>query len=549
MKYFNYTFLLVLISIPPLLTLFHPGLPITHDGQDHVARIANFYASLSEGNIIPRWAGNLNWGYGHPILMFLYPLPSYFASIFHSLGFSLTDSVKAVFGISYVLSALFMLLWLRNFLGKFPALIGAIIYIYAPYRFVDLYVRGAIGEHVAFIFMPAICYFLLMLNKEKKLRFFYLSGLALSSGGLILSHNAISLMFFPFAGFYTIFLFWVYKSKFRLIYSIIGILYGFLVSAFFWIPAFMEGKYTLRDIVTENEALTRFVNLNDLIYGAWSFGGTGVFSVQLGIVQWAFIILLPLAFYFLLKRRREERNNIILLVFVSLFFLSSILIMLHLSKPVWEIITTLQKFQFPWRFLSVSVFFVSILAAIAVFSIKDLKTQRSLFILVLAASVFLTKDYWKAQGFNYKPESFFTEIYESTTDTGESAPIWSIRFMERKPRDTIEVIGGSAEIEKISRNSTSRSYNISSEENSTIRENTLYFPGWKVYVDGKESSVEFQDPNNRGLMTFVLPQGSHKVDVKFENTRLRALADTISFISLLGLGMLGIAINKRWLKS
>ncbi|EKD86934.1 MAG: hypothetical protein ACD_37C00097G0005 [uncultured bacterium] len=549
MKYLNYTFLLLLASALPLLTLLHPGLPITHDGQDHVARIANFYASLSEGNIIPRWAGNLNWGYGHPILMFLYPLPSYFASIFHLFGLSLVDSVKAVFGVSYILSALFMFFWLRNFLGKFPALIGAIIYIYAPYRFVDLYVRGAIGEHVAFIFMPAVCYFLLMLNKEKKLRFLYLSGLVLSSGGLILSHNAISLMFFPFAAFYTIFLFWVYKSKFRLIYSIIGILYGFLISAFFWVPAFMEGKYTLRDIVTENEALTRFVNLNELIYGAWSFGGTGVFSVQLGIIQWAFILLLPLAFYFLQKRRREERNNIILLAFVLLFFLSSIFIMLHLSKPVWEIITTLQKFQFPWRFLSVSVFFVSILAAFVVYSIPNQKIQRLTFFLVLVVSVFLTKDYWKAQGFNYKPESFFTNIYESTTDTGESAPIWSIRFMEKKPKDTIEVIGGNAEIEKISRNSTSRSYNINSGENSTIRENTLYFPGWKVFIDGEESSVEFQDPNNRGLMTFVLPQGSHRVDVKFEDTKLRALVDIASFLSVLGLGILGVVINKKWLKN
>ena len=70
---------LVLIAALPLLPFLHPGLPITHDGADHVARIANFYQNLGEGNLIPRWAGNLNWGYGHPILMFLYPLPSHLA--------------------------------------------------------------------------------------------------------------------------------------------------------------------------------------------------------------------------------------------------------------------------------------------------------------------------------------------------------------------------------------------------------------------------------------------------------------------------------------
>ena len=78
----KYLLLLILISLVPLLSLFKSGLPLTHDGQDHVARIANFYRSLIEGNLVPRWAGNLNWGYGHPILMFLYPLPSYLASFF-----------------------------------------------------------------------------------------------------------------------------------------------------------------------------------------------------------------------------------------------------------------------------------------------------------------------------------------------------------------------------------------------------------------------------------------------------------------------------------
>ncbi len=75
----NRAFLLVfLLSLIPLTSLLPNGLPVTHDGQDHIARIANFYSSLSEGNIVPRWAENLNWGFGHPVMMFLYPLSSWF---------------------------------------------------------------------------------------------------------------------------------------------------------------------------------------------------------------------------------------------------------------------------------------------------------------------------------------------------------------------------------------------------------------------------------------------------------------------------------------
>lgn len=46
----------LLLSTFPVLNLFYLGMPFVHDGQDHIARIANFYQSLSEGNIIPRLA-------------------------------------------------------------------------------------------------------------------------------------------------------------------------------------------------------------------------------------------------------------------------------------------------------------------------------------------------------------------------------------------------------------------------------------------------------------------------------------------------------------
>src|SRR3989344_7583964 len=137
--------IVVLLSIVPLSDLLHVGLPITHDGTDHVARIANFYNGLSEGIFFPRWAQNLNWGYGHPILMFLYPLSSYFASLFHFLGFSFVDSLKIVFGLGFIASGVTMYFWARNQFNEYAAIAAAALYLYSPYRFVDLYVRGAIG--------------------------------------------------------------------------------------------------------------------------------------------------------------------------------------------------------------------------------------------------------------------------------------------------------------------------------------------------------------------------------------------------------------------
>ena len=150
----------VLLSLFPLFNLLHPGLPLTHDGADHVARIANFYKALTEGIAIPRWAENLNWGFGHPILMFLYPLSSYLSSFFHAIGFSYIDSLKIVFAVGFIASGITMYLWIREEFGEYPAIAAALLYMYSPYRFVDLYVRGAIGEHMAFIFPPLVLFFL-----------------------------------------------------------------------------------------------------------------------------------------------------------------------------------------------------------------------------------------------------------------------------------------------------------------------------------------------------------------------------------------------------
>lgn len=537
--------LIFFISLIPLLNLLTPGLPITHDGTDHVARIANFYKNLSEGVLIPRWAGDLNWGFGHPILMFLYPLPSYLTSFFHFLGLNLIDSFKLFFASSFILSGLFMYLWLKEFLGKNAAALGAVLYLFAPYRFIDLYVRGAIGEHTAFVFLPLILYGLCKLNSAKQ-KNIYVIFVALSFAGLILSHNAISLIFIPFIIFYIFFLFLQKKSKTKLIFSFISISLGFLLSFFFWFPAFMEGKYTLRDIVTSGEYSSRFVDPQSLLYGPWNFGISGQFSVQIGIIH---IILALLASIFLIKQIFKKGKYDILMLGSLAILAISIFLMTSQSNFIWEKITTLQKLQFPWRFLSIVVFLTSLIGALIISKIKI--SNKNLFVsAIIILLIFLTKDYWQAKEYKTIPDSFFKTTYSGTTDTGESAPIWSVRFMEKPPAAEAEIIEGKGEIKKISRKTREHGYEIVLDERSRIRENTLYFPGWKVYDNGREiKDIEFQDPKNRGLITFYLEPGKHNLELKFEETRLRMFANLVSAFSILSTLLMFVIFKVRYAKS
>jgi len=572
---------IIIVGFIPLLDLFYPGLPLTHDGQDHVARVASFYQNLLDGNIIPRWAGNLNWGYGHPILIFLYPLPSYTASLFHFLGFSLIDSTKIVFGFAFLLSGLTMYLWTKNLFGSHAGIVAGILYMFAPYRFVDLYVRGALGEHVAFIFPPLIFYFMYRiyqsfrhsgesrLNRDDSristsvrdsgqarmtINNWYLIGGSLSLAGLLLSHNAISLMFFPLIFLYVIYLSFTSEESRSLPRHLRGgvapaahlggvismVLLGFGLAAFFWLPAFFEGKYTLRDIVTAGEYSSRFVRLEQFFYGPWSFGGTGQFSVQLGIVYWM-IVVGSVVLLFFKKTAKEHKKFIVgllLIVFVALF------LMISQSSNLWQNISLLQKFQFPWRLLSVVVFSSSVLGALVVSAVP--KNHKKYVVgIVIFMILFFSKDYIHAKGYLYKEDSFFSGIYNGTTDTGESSPIWSVRFMEKKPKAHIQVISGEAVIKELSRKSTVHVYGIDATEKSRILENTLYFPGWEVYMDGMiVKDVEFQDPANRGLMTFFVEEGKHNVEIKFGETKLRLFADMISATSLVVIIFLS-GIRKR----
>jgi len=567
---------LVLIAITPLLAFFHQGLPQGHDAQDHVVRIANFYKALSEGVLVPRWAGNLNWGYGHPVLMFLYPFSSYCASFFHFLGFSFVDATKAVFVFAYIASILSMYLWVSAAWGKRAGVIGALLYGFAPYRFVDMYVRMAIGEHMAFVFPPLICYFLYKLainthrsltknqqstrNQELRTRnYFYSLGLSLSFALLILSHNALALMFLPIIGFYSIYLFFIEakKSLYFMLYTLYSLFLGFGLSAFFWVPAFFEGKFTLRNIVTAGEAVERFVPWTWFFYSPWNYGGGDIITKSLGFFQWIGVI----ASLIVVWKTKEKKVKILLSAFLFLLIIS-LFMMTSWSKPVWAAIIMLQNFQFPWRFLSLTTFIAAAIGGISISYVintanklatpacrqawRNSHLSNILFIVFCLLSIFATVHMWRPKDYQREDESFYTRIYPGTTDTGESSPIWTTRFMEQSPKAVVEVISGEAMVKQVSRTTTVHEYQVSAKTRAELLENTIYFPGWEVLVDGKKTDIEFQSGIHRGIMTFWVEKGERRVTVVFRDTKLRKISNVITVISGIVLILACLIVGFIW---
>jgi len=527
----HFLWLIILLSLIPLISMLKPGMYWAHDSQSHIVRIASFYQSLSEGNIIPRWSHSLNAGYGHPIFMFLYPLPSYLGSLLHFLGANFATSVKLVLSLGFLGSGAFMFLWLKTHFSHWPSLVGAAIFQLAPYRFVNLYVRNALGEATAFMFLPLT---LLAFNQLiKKPTYLKLSLAGLSLAGLILAHNAVSLMFLPFLLAYIVILV-IQKSKLSsrfYLYTLSALVLGFTLTAFFWVPALFEGKYTLREIVMQGDAFAdHFPSFRQLIVPSWGYDNSYIgvddkLSFQIGVLQW---LLAAAGTYLLLKSKKIPSKQKLLGILALFTFLAYVLLMLQNSLPVWQLITILKKFQFPWRLLIMPVMASSILAALTISQIKN----KKIIAFILLGLLIQNFSYWKPRGDYLPPEEEVIAEYLGTTDTGESSPLWAVRFQEKPAKATLEVVHGAPiDYQIITRQSQLHEHTITATVPTQIAENTLYFPGWKVYVNERQVNPIFTDANWRGVITYPVPAGKSFVKVIFEDTKLRTVANTISLLA------------------
>ena len=138
--------LIIAISLLPIVSIFvSPDLPHTHDGPVHLARMAAYYKALADGQILPRWASDLNYGYGMPLFNFIYHLPYLLSSLFIFLKFNLVATFKIVLSISFLISGVSMFAFVKAFWKDTrKALLVALFYQFVPFRLVELWVRGGI---------------------------------------------------------------------------------------------------------------------------------------------------------------------------------------------------------------------------------------------------------------------------------------------------------------------------------------------------------------------------------------------------------------------
>src|SRR3989344_7411455 len=304
LKYWGISVVLF-VALISIISLFSPGLPPTHDGEYHVVRFSQFYKVLESGILYPRWAPDFNNGFGIPLFNYVYPLPNYVAALFHFLGFSFIDSFKLNMIFASFIGAIFFYLWARLYWKDLGAVVSSILYTFSPYHFLDIYVRGSVGEVWALALFPGLLWSFYSLYQTKEKKFFLLSITFLFL--LVLSHNILALVFFTFFLAYAVFLFWNTEDKKTFLKHLtLIIIFGLSLSSPFWLPALYEAKYVLG--LQISSPLHHFPKIYQLIYSSWGYGFSGEdkagqMSFQIGIAN--IIAVMGATLIFFISRKKE----------------------------------------------------------------------------------------------------------------------------------------------------------------------------------------------------------------------------------------------------
>ena len=546
--------LIALFSLPGIWDLVRPGYIASHDGIGHVIRLSEFDLALRDGHIPPRMSKNLMYGYGYYFFNFNYPLLYWSGELLHLLGLDFADALKGITILGLVLSGLAMFLWQRTHWGNWGALLAAIFYMYAPYRLLNIYVRGAIAEHLAFIMLPLLfMYSEKIAEDERKKRGFFVILGGISYALLLLSHNIMAFIFSLVLGLFMLFHLYLYRS-WRVLLGFLGVgIIGLALSAFFWVPSILEKQFVRLDQTIGKDFPQHFVYPLQLILPSWGYGGSGPgpndsMSFQIGILHLIFLFLSVIVVRQLWKDRRQKASHVL---FYLLVFAASVFFMLGISKMVWEMIPLLRFTQFPWRFLSWTVFAASVLAGGVVYWLenyfwqaKPARAYRSVLVVAIAL-IISSLFYFRASQHLVVTVPKDQPIAGSHTWADEQLPVWFDPKPTSFPSSRVEVISGEAKLEILSWKTPRHQYTVDASTPVTLVENTAYYPGWKLLVNDQEYNFNFQGKFFPGRIVYSLPAGNHQITSIFTETPLRKSMNLFSLVSLvLVLILLPLSVRK-----
>jgi hypothetical protein len=531
--------LLILLSIPTWISLARPGYYPMHDDMQAM-RLLELQKCFSDGQVPCRWVPDMGYGYGYPQFNYYGPTPYLIMYFFRLLGFSILDSVKVfVIFISFLGLTLMYLLG-KSLWGRWGGFFSSLVFLYAPYRAVEIYVRGAMGELTALSVAPGLFWGIKRIVEKKRFGILFFAFLY---SILLTSHNISTMLFTPFLLVWSLLLIVTkkenIKNKLILFVKIFsGFFWAFLISAYFLLPAFLEKKYAHVETLLLGyfDYRRHFVSIKQLLINSfWGYGSSELgkydgLSLCVGLIIW----ILPILILISLILFKKKKGFINLLFFLGVGWTA--LFMCHAkSSFIWAHIDVLKYVQFPWRFLGLATISFSIGAgAVNLLFIK--RKEKLLFGLSLALVLGLFYGYF------FRPlkwlnitdnDKFSGENWDQqmTISIYDYLPIYATHPPSEKAPGEPQIIAGEANILNYNKGSDwSKAQIKANSDEVLVRESIFYFPGWSVFVNGERQMIDYN--NELGLITYEVHKGVNNVDIKLMNTPIRNIGNMFSLLAL-----------------
>ena len=306
---------------------------------------------------------------------------------------------------------------------------------------------------------------------------------------------------------------------------------------------------------------THFLSLRDMLAfsSRLDWGATEpYFRFNLGVAQWVFGLLGIV----MLGLRKTAVSTRLLFFAIALFVL--LFLMLPASTFVWEGLSFMPFFQFPWRLLGATAAMLAVLGGVGVSSLVAL-LQNSNYQQVVrwlpAGAVGMTLILalplsqpapWKPFGDVHTLRMSLIEQsgrWLGTTSTADYLPV-TVDVTPKRKREVVQGILDGVPLDRVNRIAKPENaeivgeevtplhfrYQISTPKQFRLRLYLFDFPGWVAMVDGEPVETELARPD--GFIIVKVPEGEHVVDVQFKNTVARNTAVSITLISLILTGLI-----------
>jgi hypothetical protein len=593
--------LLFVLSAFALAPLASPGYFFdAHDADHSVFFLVQFDQAIRDGALWPRWGPDHALGYGYPVWVLYAPLAYYVAEGFHLLGLGFTAAVKAGWALGFLFGGWGMFLVLRRWFGRgqagrAAALVGGLLYVYAPYHLLNIYVRAAFAEFSAMAWFPWVLLAFDRLVSPSPLPSLSegegnragraVAVAALAYAGLLLTHTASIVTFTPLLLAYLLFALlrlalaerrpWGQVGRAALRAAAGGLL-AVGLAMIFLLPMLSEQRFIAQEQWVQGSYGYRghFVYLSQFLDPFWGYGysddPTGPndgLSFQLGI---AGVVLALTAAAVGLRRNSPQRG-------VTAFFLGATLVslttLLPLALPLWDAIGSAALIQFPWRLLSIASLGMAILGGAAVASLlgePDLPDRPSsqstqpaagasaqapaaavlALAVVLASLPFTLPQYTDITPIDESElsiirfETTYPDMIGRTVNTDQTfteTPLVA-QYLAGEPLQKAVLLAGSGSV-----SSTARGASVTAQVDAagpaTVLFYTYDFPGWRATIDGQRVQHRTEPPY--GLIAVDVPAGQHEVAIRHGTTPVRAAGALISALSLLIVVALLLAPGKR----